>query len=185
MRGTAMRSNRLSGSLVFGAVAALGSIPWTMVTGPLFGRLWTLAGYCLAAVVLYVIAIAPSWSRGVAIGALAAVAAGVVAVLATWPSEAILGAALILAAARSGFLYRGAPARVLLLEAALIVGGLLAARVLAGPTLLSSGVAIWGFFLVQSLYFLVGGVRVREPDEPGIDPFERARKKAVALMEDL
>ncbi len=175
----------LWGSLVFGAVAALGSIPWTIATGPFFGRAWTLAGYCLAAVVLYVVAIAPSWSRGIAIGTFAALAGGAVAVLATSPAEAILGAALILSVARSGFLYRAAPVRALLLEAALTIGGLLFACALAGPTLLGSAFAVWAFFLVQSLFFLAGGVAERAPEEPAVDPFERARKQAVVLMEEL
>lgn len=171
-------------TLAFGLVAALGSIPWAMVLGPFFGHSWALAGYCLAATALYVVIIAPSWPRGVAAGAVAGLTATAVAVLATRPSEAILGEALILAVARSGFLYRGKPARTVVLEAAVTLGGLLFARVLAGPTLLSAGLAIWAFFLIQSLFFLAGGVREREGDEPRIDPFERARKRALALMEE-
>ncbi len=171
-------------TLAFGLVAALASIPWAMVLGPFFGHSWALAGYCLAAVALYVAVIARSWPRGVATGGVAGLAAAAVAILATAPSEAILGAAMILAVARGGFLYRGKPARTVVLEAALILGGLLFARALAGPTLLSAGLAVWAFFLVQSLFFLAGGVRERESDEPRIDPFERARKRALALMEE-
>ncbi len=171
-------------TLAFGGVAALGSIPWAMVFGSFFGHSWALAGYGLAAAASYAAVIAPSWPRGVAAGAAAGAAAGVTLVLATTPSEAILGAALILAVARSGFLYRGRPARTVVLEAALTCGGLLFARALAGPTVLSAGLAIWAFFLVQSLFFLAGGVREREADEPQIDRFERARKRALALMEE-
>ena len=171
-------------SLAFGLVAALASIPWAMVFAPFFGQLWALAGFCLAASVLYVGLIAPSWPRGAAASAAGTMVAGVVAVLASRPSEAILGAALILAVARSGFLYRGRPARAVVLEAALVLGGLLFARALAGPSLLSAGLAIWAFFLVQSLFFLAGGVREREAEEPRVDPFERARERALALMEE-
>ena len=171
-------------SLAFGLVAALGSIPWAMALGPFLGHSWALAGYCLIAAPLYVVAVAPGWPRGVAAGAAAGFVALAVGVLAGRPSEAILGAALLVAVARSGFLYRGKPARVVLVEAGLVFGGLLVARALAGPTLLSAGLAIWVFFLVQSLFFLAGGVRERPPDEPRIDPFERARKRALALMEE-
>ncbi len=171
-------------TLAFGLVAALGSIPWAMVSAPLFGQHWALAGYCLGLTALYVAVIAPTWPRGVTAGAITGLAAIAIAVLATRPAEAILGAALILAVARSGFLYRGKPARTAVLEAALIFGGLLFARTLTGPNLLSTGLAIWAFFLAQSLFFLAGGVREREPDEPRIDPFERARKRALALMEE-
>ena len=171
-------------TLAFGLVAALGSIPWAMVFGPFFGQHWALAGYCLGLTALYVAVIAPMWPRAFAAGAIASFAATTIAVLATRPSEALLGAALILAVARSGFLYRGKPARTAVLEAALIFGGLLFARTLIGPTLLSAGLAIWAFFLTQSLFFLAGGVREREPDGPRVDPFERARKRALALMEE-
>ncbi len=171
-------------TLAFGLFAALGSIPWAMVLGPFFGQFRALAGYCLVAAVLYVAVIAPSWPRGLAAGAVAGLAAVAVAVLAARPSEVIFGAVLILAVARSGFLYRGKPARAVLLEAVLTSGGLLFARALAGSTVLSAGLAIWAFFLVQSLYSIAGGVRERESDEPQIDPFERARRRALALMEE-
>ena len=65
-----------------------------------------------------------------------------------------------------------------------MLGGLLFARALAGPTLLGAAFAVWAFFLVQGLFFLAGGVRERESPEPQIDPFERARKRALALMEE-
>lgn len=171
-------------SLAFGLVAALGVIPWAMALGPFFGHSWAIASYSLMAASLYAAIISPGWPRGVALGAAAGFVALAIAVLAGRPSEAILGAALIVAVARSGFLYRAKPARAVVVEAALVFGGLLAARALAGPTLLSAGLAVWVFFLVQSLFFLAGGVRERPPDEPRVDPFERARKRALALMEE-
>ena len=171
-------------TLAFGMVAALGSIPWAMVVGPFFGRSWALAGYCLAAVTLYVAVIARGWHRGFVAGAVTGLVSVAIALIAATPSEAVLGAVAILAVARSGFLYRSKPARAVVLEAAVIFGGLLFARLLAGPTLLSSSLAIWGFFLVQSLFFLAGGVRERESEEPQIDAFERARRRALALMEE-
>ena len=178
-----MRGNSFSGALALAALAALGSIPWTIVAGPLLGRFWAVAAFCLAAVVVYVTAIAPSWSRSAEIGALAGVLAVAVGVLAPWPSDAVVGAALILAVARSGFLYRSRPARGLAIEGVLAFGGLLFASALARPTLLGTALAIWGFFLVQSLFFVAGGVRALKPDEPGVDPFDQARKQALALME--
>lgn len=180
-----MRGNTLFGSLGFGAVCALGSIPWLMVTTPLFGRPWALALYCLAAAVLYLVIIAPSAARSLAMGGLAGVLALVVGLLAPWPPEAILGAVLIVAVVRSGFLYRSRPARALLLEGSLAIGGLVTAYALAGSTLLGTALAIWSFFLVQSLFFLTGGVRERDANELQIDPFEQARRKALALMEEV
>jgi len=184
MRGKTLLGGSLLGSLAFAAIAALGSIPWAMIAGPFFGGLWAVAIYCLATVVFYAITIAPTLSRGLAGGGFAAALAVFVGLLASWPSEAILGAALTLAMVRSGILYRHHPLRTLLLETALITGGLLAARFVAGPTPLATGLAVWSFFLIQSLFFLAGGITAREPEASTIDPFEHARNRALALMED-
>ncbi len=184
MRSKTLLGSSLLGSLAFAAIAALGSIPWTMMAAPFIGRLWAVAIYCLATVVFYAVTIAPTWSRGLAGGGFAAALAVVVGLLASWPSEAILGAALTLAMVRSGILYRGRPLRTLLLETALILGGLLAARFLVGPTPLATGLAIWSFFLAQSLFFLMGGITAREPEEVTIDPFEHAKKQVLGLMEE-
>lgn len=177
-----MRGGSVLGSLAFALVAALGSIPWILVGEPFVGRLWAAALYCLVTLVLYLFVIAPSVARGFAIAGLAAVAAGVVGLLASWPAEAILGAVVILAVARSGFLYRRVPARALVSEVLLSLGGLLFARAVGGPTVLGIGLAIWSFFLVQSLYFLIGG-RSEVTEEPAVDPFERARQQALVLMD--
>ncbi len=178
-----MRGNSLVGSLAFGLITALGSIPWTIVCGPMLGRLWALAAYCLVIVVVYVVVIAPSWRRGIAMGGLTGGFAGLVGLLAPWPAEAILGSVLILAVVRSGFLYRQAPARAVALEVMLALGGLLAAQLVAGLTLLGTALAIWSFFLDQSLFILVGGRRDRGSEELVEDPFDRARQRALALME--
>jgi len=107
-----------------------------------------------------------------------------------WPSTAmifgiILGAALIVAVVRSGFLYRSSPARAMALEGGLLLSGLLFARALASPTSLGVGLGVWAFFLCQSLFFVAGGVRERAAAEPEVDPFVGARRKALALLEEL
>ena len=92
---------------------------------------------------------------------------------------------MILALSRSGFLYRSQPARALLLEGALSGGGLAFAYAMAGPGLLATALAIWGFFLAQSLFFLAGGVKQRDAEPAGTDPFEKARQRALALMDEV
>jgi hypothetical protein len=101
--------------------------------------------------------------------------------------ELALGLAVMLALARSAFLYRIPLARAVVIEAALVVGGLLFARFLAGASILSVMLALWGFLLVQSVFFLVGAVRARESESTCRDPFEAAYGRAVALLnlEDL
>jgi len=179
-----MRGNSLVGSLAFAALAALGSIPWMMVAGRLLAAPVALGIWCLGAAVVYVAWIAESWSRALVIGALAGGLALLVGVLTPMPAGAIVGGGSILAIARSGFLYRGKPARVLVVEGLLVGGGLLLARWLADASLLATGLAIWSFFLVQSLFFLIGGMHKRPSEEVTGDPFERACQQAIALMEE-
>ena len=61
-------------------------------------------------------------------------------------------------------------------------GGLVFARFLFGPTVTALVLALWGFFLVQSLYFLLGGKHApslaRHPD-----PFQDAYARATALLD--
>jgi hypothetical protein len=90
---------------------------------------------------------------------------------------------VILGVARSGFLYRAAPARAVALEVGLLVGGLVFARFLSATALFPTALAFWGFLLVQSLFFLVAGVRARPPGSRGADPFEEAYQRATVLLE--
>ena len=52
------------------------------------------------------------------------------------------------------------PGRAVVLEAILLVGGLLFARFLATGAL-ATAVGVWGFLLVQSCWFLVAGIATR------------------------
>lgn len=179
-----MRGSSFAGSLVFAALAALGALPWMLAAGPVVGSAWALGLYSLALSVVYAAWIAPSWRRGIAAGAVAGVFAAAAALASPMPAGGVLGAAAILAVARSGFLFTAGPARALVVEALLTGGGLVFARALASSSLLSLGLAFWGFFLVQSVFFLIGGISGRTADEPRLDPFDEARRRALALMEE-
>ena len=74
--------------------------------------------------------------------------------------------------------------RALLVEASLLAAGLAFAKALAGSSVSSVALAVWGFFLVQSLFFLAGGTAARPEEEFAEDPFDRARREAVRLMEE-
>ncbi|RIL01431.1 MAG: hypothetical protein DCC71_17730, partial [Proteobacteria bacterium] len=66
----------------------------------------------------------------------------------------------------------------------LLGGGLALARFVAAPGALGIALALWSFYGVQSAFFLAGGVRERAADGAGADRFERARRRALALLED-
>jgi hypothetical protein len=169
-------------SLIFAAVVALGGVTWVVVVSPLVGRSDAAAAAFLAAAVLYLAWIATSLRRAV----LAAVGGGSLALLVLLfgasPSEVAAGGAVLLAVLRSAFLYRSPPLRALAVEVALLTAGALVGQWLYAPSPLGAGLALWGFFLVQSLFFLMWH---RGEDEAGaLDRFDEARLRALELMEE-
>lgn len=174
-----MRARRFGQSLLFALLAALGSIPWTLATGSAVGRGRAEALYWLALAVLHLVWIAPGWPCKLRTGVLAC---GAAAALTVVPAPAFLGAAILVAVGRSGLLYRAKPARAVATEALLVGGGLAFAGWLAGPSLLDQAFSVWGFYLLQSLFFLLGGVAERR-EEAQTDPFDDALRRATAVLE--
>ena len=62
-------------------------------------------------------------------------------------------------------------------------GGLLFARLLGTRSPLGMALAIWAFFLVQSFFFLLPAVGVRERTTGHPDPFEEAHARAMEVLE--
>jgi hypothetical protein len=183
-----MRWNTFARGAVFAAVVAAGWLPWVVTVGAIVGAWNALVLYLVAALACAVAGMGPPGPRrfsdrrlGGAFGA-GLLGCGV-AVVATTTTELCLGLAVVLGLARSVFLYRAAPARAVMTEAVLLIGGLWFARFLAGPTLVSTAFAIWGFWLVQSCYFLIAGIRARAPARGDVDPFEHACQRATALLD--
>ena len=178
-----MRWNGFTRSLVFAAGAA-GAFPvFALFANPILGRASALSLYLIGIAVLYVAGLTPRRSRSVAVVGIAAALGAGVFLLAPSVGTTAAGAALIVGVCRSGVLYRSRRARALVAETCLLAGGLGLARFLAGPDTLQVAFAVWGFFLVQSFFFLLGGVAERAEPPSGLDPFEVARARAVALME--
>ncbi len=179
-----MSWNGFSRSLVFAAVAAAGwPAVWLLAT-PLLGTGAALSLYLTGVAAVYVFGIAPRPARGALAGMAALALGAAVLVLARGPVEVAIGSALAIGAVRSGMLYRARSARAVAAEAALLAGGLALARFLAVPGPLGAALGIWGFFLVQSVFFLIGGVSERRPAAGDLDPFELARTRLAALLEE-
>jgi hypothetical protein len=188
-------------SALFAAVAAAGWPVWALCSFPTIDWWAALALYLAAISGLYIGGLlpgraggAPAFPRprtGGSIGAarrLIAALLGIVAAMAvaSWAHntrELAIGLAALLGIARSGFIYRATPVRAVAIELTLLVGGLLFARFLAGPSLVSSALALWGFLLVQSIFFLIPGVRPRTVARSVGDPFDEAHRRALALLE--
>jgi hypothetical protein len=106
-----------------------------------------------------------------------------VALAAPTSRDVVLAAALLLGLCRSGLLYRTRFARAVVLEGVLLCAGLGIAGHLLTSSTFSAVLAVWAFFLVQSVFFLIGGVEARREAARDVDPFEAARARAVEIME--
>ena len=178
-----MRWNGFGRSLLFAALAAAAFPIFALVANPLLGWAPALSLYLVGIAAVYAAGLAPRRSRAaLAAGIASALGVGVL-LLAPSVGTVAAGAALIVGVCRSGILYRSRRARALVMETCLLAGGLALARFLAGPDTAQMAFAIWGFFLVQSFFFLLGGVTARTETTAGLDPFEVARSRALALME--
>lgn len=178
-----MRCNNFSRSVLFAALAAGGVLPWLMLARPIFGAEQALVFYLVGVVSAYLGGVAPRRGRRVAVFVAAACAAVGVALAARTTTELVLGLGALLAIGRSAFLYQPTAVRAAITEAVLVGGGLIFARFLIGHSLVALVLALWGFFLVQSLYFLVGGVRPRAGAGRHPDPFQDAYGRAMALLD--
>jgi hypothetical protein len=178
------RWRTFSGGLLFAASAAAGVLPWLLVARPIIGSFGALALYLVASLAAYLAVIAPDGPRA-ARAAAASLLAGL-ALAASAESIAVLAVALalVLAVGRSLVSDVRSPARAVLVEAALFAGGLSFARFLAAGPAFALVLAVWGFFLVQSLYFVVGDARSRETARCHPDPFEDAHARALALLDE-
>lgn len=171
-------------TLLFGALAALGVPAVRLLVAPVLGGGLAFSLYWVGLAIAYLFWIAGSLRRGVGAATIASLGGLVLLVLAPSASFVAAGATLLVAAVRSGFLYRAPQPRLVALEALLLVGGLLVAELLAAPGVLGLALAVWGYFLVQSLYFLLARPRVRHPAGGG-DPFERARERLERLLDEV
>lgn len=178
-----MRWNTFGRGAVFAALAGLGIIPWLVVAGPLLGMRLGLAVYLVALTATAISVMAPSRRRGLGAGVVAALLGSCLALVTRTLPELAFGLAVLFGTARGAFLYQLRPARAVAIEVVLVGGGLLFARFLAGPSLVSIGLSVWGFLLVQSFFFLVGGVRERTVQQK--DPFDAAHDRARALLDGL
>lgn len=170
-------------SLVFAAVAATATAAWLLVGAPVLGGRRALALWLVGLLVAYLAGLVPARRRALPVATLAGLAGLGLLALAPSMSALVLGLAALLGVARSVFLCPRRPARAVAAELLLLGGGLVFARALGGPSLHGVLLAVWGFLLVQSCFFLVAGERVRPPRGTERDPFAGAHARLVALLE--
>lgn len=178
-----MKWNGFASSLGFALGAAAGWPVFALVTGPVVGASAALSLYLVCIAAVYAFGLTADRARGLAAAALGGALAAAFAAIARDPAVVALGAATGIGLARSALLHRRSPGRAIGIEATLLGVGLLLARFLASPGLLGIALALWGFFLVQSVFFAIGGVSELRADSAGMDPFERAKRRAMEVLE--
>ena len=170
-------------ALVFALGAAAALLVGAPLLAPAFGERAAVRFLLVAAVVAHAALFASSRSRGARAAALAAGLGALLLALPLGVRATALASAALLGVCRSGILFRARPARAALLEGLLLGGGLAIAAFLAGPWLPRLALAAWGFWLVQSAFFAVGGIGPRPEEASNSDPFERARAQVLALLD--
>jgi len=178
-----MRWNGFAASALFAACAALGWFAALALGAPLVGARRVLVLYLVMITATYAAGLAPRDRSRLATGLVTGALGLGVALLAHGLVDLVLGLGVVLAVARGVWLYRTRPARAIATEVVLIGGGLVFARFLGGSGPLAIALAIWGFFLVQSVFFLVGGFRPRTAEGRHPDPFEDAYDRALSLLD--
>ena len=178
-----MRWGSFSRSALFGAVAAAAVAPFLLTLGPWLGVQWALVGFAALVIPLYLTGLGDTRRRGMAAAVFGSALIAAIAILDPTPRDALVAMALVLGLARSGLAYPGSFVRSAIVELLLQVGGLSVAATLIGSSTLSVVLAIWGFFLVQSVFFLLSATRSSAP-RGEVDPFDEARDRAIAILDD-
>lgn len=175
-----------SKTLSVGAAAAL-SLPLSLaVFTPWLGRDGALALHAVLSVSLY-LAVLASGTRRIAVFAAAALAGtATCALAASWVGLVVL-LGVVVAGFRGACLVRRGRARAVVVESGVLV---LATATAAGvllwaPTgVLAVAVAIWGWFVAQSLGVLVvDGEAARTRRDDWGDPFDEVARRLEALLD--
>ncbi len=178
-----MRWNSFTGSLFFAAAAAFACTLYAIVLGPWLGANITTGTFVVLVASIYLLGLGTVWRTSLISSAVTAGAAMLTLVVTGSALATAWVAASSIALCRSGLLYRVPIARAMIKEVTLVVIGLGFASFLASTHVLPNVLAIWGFFLVQSVFFLLGAPRERISLETEGDGFDVARDRALAILE--
>jgi hypothetical protein len=178
-----MKRHGSTRTLCFGATMAIALAFVQLIAAPWIGRSHGLALYLGACVVAYAALLGGAPREALRNGGAALAGAAVVALVVDDLSGLAVGLTIVLSLVRSGLEPTMPPARALVVEAALGILALGFASWIAWPGILGDAAALWGFALVQSLYFLVPGRSRRLQEVAGRDPFDRAREELLGILD--
>ncbi|MBW2294659.1 MAG: hypothetical protein JRG89_12150 [Deltaproteobacteria bacterium] len=184
--------NRFGRSLLF-AILVAGVYPiYAGFAGLLVGQKLAFAAYLLTTAAIYLLGIARHPASGIG-AASATIFVGMLFLLfGASGVELLLVTCLLIGVFRSGLLHSGSPqdalgfTRRFTRELVFIGAGLALAHYMGRSTVYPEAFAMWGFYLAQSGFFLLGGdaarERVQQVATAGPDAFAQALKRARDVL---
>lgn len=171
-------------TLIFGLVSALALVPVLWYQRAYGARPLALELALWLDLVVYAVMLC-RWSRTRLVSVVFPLA--LLLGVALWPrthAGFLLMALGIFSWIRSGICFRNAPLRALIAELVTVLGGSMLVALWWPKSTLAWALAVWLFYLVQSIYFYIlpsrsGFNQTREP----IDPFEQARRELERVLE--
>jgi hypothetical protein len=171
-------------TVLFGAAAAVGWSLWMLLAAPLVGPAAARPIYLVAATAIYVGGLCRAAPQRLRMATATVVAAGIFAMLAQTTMSLAVGLAVILGVARSGFIHLAPAPRAVAREAMLLGSGLWLARFVTGAAMVPTAGALWAFFLVQGLLFLMPDSRADAAPAARADAFDVAYRRALSLLDE-
>ncbi len=177
-----MTVRSFGGTLGFGIAAGVGFPGFAVLASPIVGPHAALCLFVALGAIAYAALLGQGLRERVAGAFIAALFIVPTVLLTNEIAGVAMGAALAIAIARTRILGTSHLPRTVAVEAALAAFGFAFVTALDGPGWFPISLAIWGWFLVQSLYFLIGGLPapVLEGD---VDPFDLASEQANRILE--
>ena len=170
-------------TIIYGLLAGMSFIPMVMVmssfvhwTAALRLAIWlVLAGYLV---------VLTRWGRVSLLSILFPLLLLLLLVFWGETNSAFLFLALgVLAWVRSGICFQGGLLKSLVTEVALCLGAGALVVFFTPHSTITWGVAVWMFFLVQSVYFVVfADLGEKQEEQVELDPFHRARTRAERIL---
>lgn len=168
-------------SLIFAVLAGAASFGFVTFSAWWLGYAHSAGLFAVGSVLAYPWFAGTTARRNLSASALAAALAAPVALLIRDGGTLLALTPVVLGIVRSGVLYPRPLPRALAYELSFALISVGAAWSVYEPSLLGVPCAIWTFWLAQSAFTLMPS-SVRE--EPGnVDPFERAHRQALTLLE--
>jgi hypothetical protein len=180
-----MNEHGFARTIGLGVAAAVSLVFVQQLAAPWMGLASVATLHGAGVLIVYAAWLAPSRRAAFRNSAVALAGATLIFVIAGSLETRWLGLALLLALIRSGLGPAMRPARAIVVELGLLGGGLAMAVWLSGAGWFGQALGLWGYALVQSLYFLVPGRRSpRALQSSHGDPFDRARDRLINLLEE-